>query len=280
MAAAGDLSPLQGCWEVQIRTSAWQCNHDITLCFDERGQGQRIIEDGYDIYAMIWAPAQAAYESGQLVINVGPGLHPIYDRSTPSVRIKCAPRGEKAAGCDYMFLEGDDYCAGKYPRGHPASLRLLKWQTAPPQQAERGRGAGSPLRLNEAMAVAGDLSPLQGRWEVEFGDVSPVCYGYSAAMYFDENGRGEMIIDHEDGPIKASLKAAYAEGRLVIESGLGSNAANNIFVSSSYITCVPMGEKAASCTSRHNGIGSGSGSGRCANSNSWLKSYPVSLRQR
>jgi hypothetical protein len=126
MAAAGDLSPLQGCWVGQragsegTETGSRRClGGAFDICFDERGQGQMTIE-AKATNATFRAPAQAAYESGQLVINVGQGTNESGDLFS-SLRIKCAPRGDKAANCVYQIL---DNFACAYGAGWlPASLK-------------------------------------------------------------------------------------------------------------------------------------------------------------
>jgi hypothetical protein len=119
MAAAGDLSPLRGCW-VGDASAAKGCEgFSVDICFDERGQGQMTIEAG-GLHGTIRAPAQAAYENGQLVINVG-GASSFIGGRFSRFRIKCALRGEEAADCAHMVL--DDFACAYGAGWIPASLK-------------------------------------------------------------------------------------------------------------------------------------------------------------
>jgi hypothetical protein len=104
-AAAGDLSPLQGCWEATFSDISPNCRgFRAAMCFNERGQGQMVVDHRA---GPIQAQIQAAYESGQLVINSAMGHNADASFVIGRFRIKCALRGEEA---DCVYDTSDASC--------------------------------------------------------------------------------------------------------------------------------------------------------------------------
>jgi hypothetical protein len=118
MAAANDLSPLQGCWDAEFSWAGRCRSFSTVMCFDERGQGRITLDIPEGIFRIT---TQAAYADGQLVINIDNGFDPNRNSRTSRIRVNCGPGGEEEADCTSTILEAG-YC-GYNTGSHPVHMK-------------------------------------------------------------------------------------------------------------------------------------------------------------